>query len=245
VFLQAACWAQLAHIVPLHLLMVALQHGCKHGCRLPCAPALQITAVVKAFGYPLDTALAVGLNLSQIGEFVFVLLSVANQQSLLPESVYMLLMGECCCLLPTCAAPQLVLPAATAACPELVAFHPCCGTCSTAFVARCWICHTNLECKEMLSVARLFPAASSAGVTALTLLLTPLTLQIANKFIPRARGNSKDGSPASDLELAGLNANGGAQVRACQLTRVGVRGWSVAGWVGWSQRLAFAGPFDQ
>ncbi|KAI3427997.1 hypothetical protein D9Q98_006384 [Chlorella vulgaris] len=100
-----------------------------------------ITAVVKAFGYPLDTALAVGLNLSQIGEFVFVLLSVANQQSLLPESVYMLLMG----------------------------------------------------------------------VTALTLLLTPLTLQIANKFIPRARGNPKDGSPASDLELAGLNANGGAQ----------------------------------
>jgi CPA2 family monovalent cation:H+ antiporter-2 len=50
--------------------------------------------VVKAFGYPLGTALAVGLNLSQIGEFVFVLLSVANQQSLLPESVYMLLMGE-------------------------------------------------------------------------------------------------------------------------------------------------------
>ncbi|KAL4858609.1 K(+) efflux antiporter 5 [Chlorella vulgaris] len=102
-----------------------------------------ITAVVKAFGYPLDTALAVGLNLSQIGEFVFVLLSVANQQSLLPESVYMLLMG----------------------------------------------------------------------VTALTLLLTPLTLQIANKFIPRARGNPKDGCPASDLELAGLNANGGAQKR--------------------------------
>lgn len=95
----------------------------------------------------------------------------------------------------------------------------------------------------MLSVARLFPAASSAGVTALTLLLTPLTLQIANKFIPRARGNPKDGSPASDLELAGLNANGGAQARACQLTRVGVRCWSVAGWVGWSQRLAFAGPF--
>lgn len=49
---------------------------------------------MKAFGYPLGTALAVGLNLSQIGEFVFVLLSVANQQSLLPESVYMLLMGE-------------------------------------------------------------------------------------------------------------------------------------------------------
>lgn len=104
-FLQAACWAQLAHIVPLHLLMVCFPTWLQAWLPpLPCAPALQITAVVKAFGYPLDTALAVGLNLSQIGEFVFVLLSVANQQSLLPESVYMLLMGECCCLLPTCAA---------------------------------------------------------------------------------------------------------------------------------------------
>lgn len=69
----------------------------------PAAPR-QIAIVVKAFKYPADTALAVGLNLSQIGEFVFVLLSMANQQSLLPESVYMLLMGGrlllrglCCC----------------------------------------------------------------------------------------------------------------------------------------------------
>ncbi len=54
----------------------------------------QIAIVVKAFKYPADTALAVGLNLSQIGEFVFVLLSMASQQSLLPESVYMLMMGE-------------------------------------------------------------------------------------------------------------------------------------------------------
>ena len=55
---------------------------------------LQITAVVSAFKYPLSTALAVGLNLSQIGEFVFVLLSVANQQGLLASNVYLLLMGE-------------------------------------------------------------------------------------------------------------------------------------------------------
>ncbi|EFN57909.1 hypothetical protein CHLNCDRAFT_7714, partial [Chlorella variabilis] len=57
------------------------------------AKTVLIAIVVKAFKYPADTALAVGLNLSQIGEFVFVLLSMANQQSLLPESVYMLLMG--------------------------------------------------------------------------------------------------------------------------------------------------------
>ncbi|KAL4443410.1 hypothetical protein ABPG75_011147 [Micractinium tetrahymenae] len=52
-----------------------------------------ISAVVSAFHYPAITALAVGLNLSQIGEFVFVLLSVANQQALLADNVYLLLMG--------------------------------------------------------------------------------------------------------------------------------------------------------
>jgi len=36
----------------------------------------------------------VGLNLSQIGEFVFVLLSAANSQGLLADNVYLLLMGE-------------------------------------------------------------------------------------------------------------------------------------------------------
>lgn len=62
----------------------ALRFGC-----------LQISAVVSAFHYPPLTALAVGLNLSQIGEFVFVLLSVANQQALLADNVYLLLMGRC------------------------------------------------------------------------------------------------------------------------------------------------------
>ncbi|PSC72593.1 K(+) efflux antiporter 4-like isoform A [Micractinium conductrix] len=52
-----------------------------------------IAAVVSAFHYPAATALAVGLNLSQIGEFVFVLLSMANQQALLADNVYLLLMG--------------------------------------------------------------------------------------------------------------------------------------------------------
>ncbi len=46
------------------------------------------------FRYPPQTALAVGLSMAQIGEFAFVLLSVASQLGLMPYQVYMLLMGE-------------------------------------------------------------------------------------------------------------------------------------------------------
>ena len=53
----------------------------------------QISVVVYAFKYPARTALAVGLSMAQIGEFAFVLLSVASQLGLLPYQVYMLLMG--------------------------------------------------------------------------------------------------------------------------------------------------------
>ena len=49
------------------------------------------------FKYPVRTALAVGLSMAQIGEFAFVLLSVASQLGLLPYQVYMLLMGEHSC----------------------------------------------------------------------------------------------------------------------------------------------------
>ena len=49
--------------------------------------------MVGAFGYPAETALCVGINLAQIGEFAFVLLSVASQLALIPSSVYLLLMG--------------------------------------------------------------------------------------------------------------------------------------------------------
>ena len=52
-----------------------------------------ISMVVWLFKYPPRTALAVGLGMAQIGEFAFVLLSVASQQGLLPYQVYMLLMG--------------------------------------------------------------------------------------------------------------------------------------------------------
>jgi len=46
------------------------------------------------FRYPPQTALAVGLSMAQIGEFAFVLLSVASQLGLMPYQVYMLLMGK-------------------------------------------------------------------------------------------------------------------------------------------------------
>ena len=59
----------------------------------PAAGGAQISAVVWMFSYPLRTALAVGLSMAQIGEFAFVLLSVASHQGLLAYQVYMLLMG--------------------------------------------------------------------------------------------------------------------------------------------------------
>lgn len=51
------------------------------------------------------------------------------------------------------------------------------------------------------------PPAPLAGVTALTLLVTPLLLQISNRVIPRA-AKGWGGSPPGDLELSG----GGPQV---------------------------------
>ena len=54
---------------------------------------MQISGVVYMFRFPPQTALAVGLSMAQIGEFAFVLLSVASQLGLMPYQVYMLLMG--------------------------------------------------------------------------------------------------------------------------------------------------------
>lgn len=55
---------------------------------------VQISGVVYMFRFPPQTALAVGLSMAQIGEFAFVLLSVASQLGLMPYQVYMLLMGQ-------------------------------------------------------------------------------------------------------------------------------------------------------
>lgn len=54
---------------------------------------LQVAVVVSLFGYPGNTALAVGMNMAQIGEFAFILLSVASELNLVANNVYMLLMG--------------------------------------------------------------------------------------------------------------------------------------------------------
>ena len=53
-----------------------------------------ISLVVWLFKFPVRTAVAVGLSMAQIGEFAFVLLSVASQLGLMPYQVYMLLMGK-------------------------------------------------------------------------------------------------------------------------------------------------------
>ena len=46
------------------------------------------TAVVKLFRYPLTTAILVGVGLSQIGEFSFILLQVARSNGLVSEACY-------------------------------------------------------------------------------------------------------------------------------------------------------------
>jgi Kef-type K+ transport system membrane component KefB len=55
--------------------------------------SLVFSGVVLMFRYPVDTSFAVGLNMSQVGEFGFVLLSMANRQGLIPSQIYLLLMG--------------------------------------------------------------------------------------------------------------------------------------------------------
>jgi monovalent cation:H+ antiporter-2, CPA2 family len=55
--------------------------------------AIIITPVVALFGYPLKTALTVGLGINQIGEFSFVLSGVASQLGLFSQKLYGLTVG--------------------------------------------------------------------------------------------------------------------------------------------------------
>lgn len=57
------------------------------------AKTLLISCVVLIFGFPPQTALGVGINLAQVGEFGFVLLSIASQQGTIPQEVSLLLIG--------------------------------------------------------------------------------------------------------------------------------------------------------
>jgi CPA2 family monovalent cation:H+ antiporter-2 len=54
---------------------------------------LIVTPLVKGFGYPLKTALIVGLGLAQIGEFSFVLASEGQALGLVSRRVYLLILG--------------------------------------------------------------------------------------------------------------------------------------------------------
>ncbi|MGE5656120.1 MAG: cation:proton antiporter [Actinomycetota bacterium] len=54
---------------------------------------LIVTPLVKAFGYPLKTALICGLGLAQIGEFSFVLASAGQAMGLVSRRVYLLIVG--------------------------------------------------------------------------------------------------------------------------------------------------------
>ena len=58
------------------------------------AKTLLISCVVLIFGFPPQTALGVGINLAQVGEFGFVLLSIASQQGTIPQEVSLLLIGK-------------------------------------------------------------------------------------------------------------------------------------------------------
>ncbi len=64
---------------PLVLLLLTLSLAFKLGL---------ITALTKAFGAPLGTSLRVGLYLAQAGEFGFVLLTLANQNRLVPPELF-------------------------------------------------------------------------------------------------------------------------------------------------------------
>jgi CPA2 family monovalent cation:H+ antiporter-2 len=72
-----------------------------------------VTAIVKLFGYPLKTALKVGIGINQIGEFSFVLAGVAVSEGLFTQQLYGLTVG-------TTAATLLITPFLLKATPYLL-----------------------------------------------------------------------------------------------------------------------------
>jgi monovalent cation:H+ antiporter-2, CPA2 family len=72
-----------------------------------------VTAIVRGFGYPLKTALIAGLGMNQIGEFSFVLASVAQRANLFSDRLYGLAVG-------TTAATLLLTPFLLKATPTLL-----------------------------------------------------------------------------------------------------------------------------
>ena len=72
-----------------------------------------ITAIVRLFGYPLKTALIAGLGMNQIGEFSFVLASVAQRSNMFSSTLYGLAVG-------TTAATLLLTPFLLKATPTIL-----------------------------------------------------------------------------------------------------------------------------
>lgn len=75
--------------------------------------AVIVTVIVRLFGYPLKTALTVGLGINQIGEFSFVLAGVAQTTGLFSARLYGLTVG-------TTAATLLITPFLLKATPYLL-----------------------------------------------------------------------------------------------------------------------------
>lgn len=75
--------------------------------------ALIATVIIRAFRYPLTTALTVGLGINQIGEFSFVLAGTAQSEGLFTDRVYGLAVG-------TTAATLLITPFLLRATPHIV-----------------------------------------------------------------------------------------------------------------------------
>ncbi|CAD7699664.1 unnamed protein product [Ostreobium quekettii] len=71
-----------------HLWFLALGLAAVFACKVAI-----VAAVVAAFRFDFKTALMVGLNLAQISEFAFVLLSVAIDLALIEQEMYLMLIG--------------------------------------------------------------------------------------------------------------------------------------------------------
>lgn len=75
--------------------------------------AVIVTGIIRCFGFPLKTALSVGLGINQIGEFSFVLAGVAATTGLFSDRLYSLVVG-------TTASTLLITPFVLKATPYLL-----------------------------------------------------------------------------------------------------------------------------
>ncbi|XP_071911088.1 K(+) efflux antiporter 4 isoform X2 [Coffea arabica] len=109
-----------------------------------------VAAVVKGFGYGSKTSLLVGMSLSQIGEFAFLLLSRASNLHLIEGKLYMLLLGTTALSLVTTPLLFKLIPAVVHLGVLLRWFPP---DVSNESFEQCWICsNPRLEIKVISCV---------------------------------------------------------------------------------------------